>query len=143
MKGNKVFLDSSVLIASVISQRGGSFYLLNKFKDKFEFQISEQVFKEVIEVLNNKFSDRPELKNKFFLILGWSKIEILPNTAKNRIKTLTKFLSKEDATILSIALKNSSYFITLDNDFLDKKTIQIAKNYGLKILKPKEFIESN
>ena len=36
-----VFLDSSMIIASLLSTTGGSFYIINTLKDNFDFQTNE------------------------------------------------------------------------------------------------------
>ena len=142
MGRDRIFIDSSVLIAAVLSQGGGSFYLLNKLRDTFEFQINEYVFEEVTEVFNKKFADREDLKSRLFLILGWSKIKILPNPPKERVESIAKLVNKEDAPILATALHHSAYLITLDNDFLSEAVVAFAGKENLIISKPKEFIES-
>lgn len=141
MTKNKVFLDSSIIISALLSSRGGSFFILYYFKDIFEFQINEYVFDEVIDVLNKKFSKRPDLKNKLFTLVGLTPIRIFPDPLKNETKILEKFLSKEDTPILTSALKHSSYLLTLDDDFLTDSVLKFATSKNLFILKPKEFIQ--
>lgn len=143
MEKDKVFLDSSVLITATLSSRGGSFYILNNLKNKFEFQINEYVLKETLEILAQKFSTKKELKNKLFLLLGWTPIKILPFPSKREIKNLEKVINKEDAPILTSAIENGDYLLTLDNDFLTKNVVEFSKKKGLIILKPKEFIEKH
>lgn len=137
----KVFLDSSVLIAAVLSTRGGSFYILTHFRDKCEFQISEYVLEETIKVLNQKFKDREDLKGKLFLLLGWARVKVLSNPSHRKLKTIEKLMNIEDAPILASALGANSYLLTLDNDFLDEKLLSFARSKRLIILKPREFIQ--
>ncbi|MBU2578803.1 putative toxin-antitoxin system toxin component, PIN family [Patescibacteria group bacterium] len=141
MVKNRVFLDSSVIISALLSSEGGSFHILYYFKNVFEFQINEYVFDEVLNVLDEKFSDNPQLKNKFFTLIGLMSVRVLPDVSKSEVKFLEKFLSKEDAPILAAALKYSSYLLTLDNDFLTDLVLKFASNKNLSILKPKEFIQ--
>lgn len=141
MAKNKVFLDSSIIISALLSSRGGSFFILYYFKDIFEFQINEYVFDEVIDILGKKFSNKPHLKNKFFILIGLTPIKIFPDPSKNETKILEKFINKEDAPILASALKHSSYLLTLDNDFLINGVLKFATSKNLFILKPKEFIQ--
>jgi predicted nucleic acid-binding protein len=110
MVKNKVFLDSSVIISALLSFRGGSFYVINQFKDKFEFQINHYVFEEILEVLREKFSKKEELKNKFFVFLETLPIKILPNPSKKEVKFLEKIINKTDTPILASALKNIVLF---------------------------------
>jgi len=141
MVKSKVFLDTSVLITALLSSRGGSFYILTQFKDKFCFQINNYVLEEILEVLTKKFSSRKELKSNLFFLLGLTKIEILSNPAKFSLKSLSKVINQKDAPILASSLKNSNYLLTLDKDFLNEKIRSFAKENNLLIFTPKEFIK--
>ncbi len=141
MAKDSVFLDSSVLIAALLSSRGGSFYILNQWRDAFEFLINDYVFEETMGVLNEKFIDKEDLKDKLFLLMGLTPIKILKSPLGNEFKTLTNIINKKDAPILASALKHSSYFLTLDNDFFAEPVTKFSKKKGLFILKPREFIQ--
>lgn len=91
-------------------------------------------------MLNEKFSSKADLKTKLFLVLGLAKIRVLLNPRRQNVKVLEKVISKEDAPILASAAQNSSYLITLDNEFLSKVPHAFAASKGLTILKPKDFI---
>ncbi len=136
----KIFLDSSILITSLLSNKGGSFYILHNFSDKIHFQTNEYVIMEVQEVLKKKFPNKNMLTD-FFLLLGVIKMEILSNPKKTEITKLQKYISKKDIPILASAIKSSDYLLTLDNEFFNKKIINKARDFNLSILKPKEFIK--
>jgi predicted nucleic acid-binding protein len=136
-----VFLDSSVIITSLLSTTGGSFYIINTLKENFELQINEYGLGEIQKTLKNKFADQPNLQSQLFLILGTAKITILPNSTKREELRTAKFISKIDAPILATALKYSQYLITLDNEFFKPEIVNLAKKRALTILKPKNFIE--
>ena len=141
MVKSKVFLDTSVLITALLSSRGGSFYILTQFKDRFCFQINNYVLEEILEVLTKKFPSRKELKSNLFFLLGLTKIEILPNPAKSSLKSLNKVINQKDAPILASSLENSNHLLTLDKDFLNEKIRNFAKENNLLIFTPKEFIK--
>lgn len=141
MERSSVFLDSSVLIAAVLSSSGGSFYILTKLHSKFKLQINEFVLEEIMRVLGEKFPTKKELKSRLFLLIGSAQVKVLSNPAKQEVIRLTKYIEKEDAPILASALQYSSFLITLDNDFLAHTVLEIAKLKGLVIMKPKDFIE--
>jgi len=140
MAGNRVFLDSSILITAILSSQGGSFYILTQLKDKFYFQINNYVLEEVFEVLDKKFYSQKELKNYLFLLLGLAKVEILPNSSQSSLKRLFKVINREDAPILASAFLNSNYLLTLDKDFLNEKVRDLARKNNVLIFTPKEFI---
>ena len=139
----KVFLDASVLIAAVLSSSGGSFHILQKFKEDFEFQINSYVFEEVENVLAKKFPGREDFRNKLFLLLGLTPVRILPDAPRESVTPLTALINPEDAPILASALAHSSYLLTLDKDFFSKSVTTLSNTRGLFILKPKEFIEKH
>lgn len=141
MAKNKVFLDSSVLIAAVLSQSGGSFYILNKFRDDFEFQINDYVFNETLAIFDRKFTKDEGFRNKLFLLVGLVKIKILSDPPKAQVNIVARIINTDDAPILASALMHSDYLLTLDNDFLSESVCKFARNKNLIILKPKEFIQ--
>lgn len=140
MQKNKVFLDSSILITAVLSQQGGSFYILTQLNKESEFQINDYVLEETLRVLGTKFANNPDLKTNLYLLLGIAPINILSNPDQKQIKRLSKILNKEDSPILASAFENSSFLVTLDNDFFTKSIIGFSQKANLKILKPREFI---
>ena len=81
------------------------------------------------------------MQSQLFLILGTSKISILPNPSKQEERRTAKLISKIDAPILAGALKHSDYLITLDNEFLKPEIQNLANKKSLSISRPKEFIE--
>lgn len=138
---NKVFVDSSILIAVTLSHVGGSFYILTELSGDFSFKINDYVFEEVLRILDTKFQSNPELKNKLFLIIGLANIEIMKNPSLARVRKIEKFINKEDAPVLAGAAENCQFLMTLDNHFLAKDILEFATKNDLMILKPKDFIE--
>ena len=138
----KVFLDSSVIIAGLLSSRGGSFYILTTLSQYFYFQINEYVLEEVREIIKTKFSDRQNMQTLLYLWLGVCPIVVSENPTEKKVKEISKFISINDAPILASALKHSDYLLTLDNEFFGEKILSLANKKSLQILKPKELIET-
>lgn len=136
-----VFFDTSVLLAALLSPRGGSFYILNEFGTAFEFQINEYVLEEVLRVLDQKFHARPNLKNELLLLLGLSDVKILPQPSLENIDRILEYINKKDAPILAGALGISDYLLSLDNDFFSSELMRFARTCGLAIVKPQMFLE--
>lgn len=136
-----IFLDSSVIIAALLSGQGGSAYVLNHLRWNFYFQINEYILAEVQEIIKTKFSDRPNMSTQLFLWMGVNPITVLENPTKKEVTKFSKYISKKDAPILASALNNSDYLLTLDNEFFGEKIMELANKKSLKILKPKELIE--
>jgi len=137
----KVFLDSSVIIAALLSSRGGSFYILTQMRNGFSFQINEYVFAEVGEVLKTKFAIQPDLQKNLFLLLGLANVSTIPNPSKPEVRRAAKIISKNDAPILASALKYCDYLITLDKEFFEESILADANKKGLLILTPGSFIQ--
>jgi len=140
MGRDRVFLDTSILIAAVISSRGGSFYILDKLKNNFTLQISKYVLEEAMRTLTDKFPNSELMKSKLLLLLGLGQVEILDNPPKRETNKLKKVISEKDTPVLTSALEHSSYLITFDNEFLGEDILRIARSRGLKIMKPREFV---
>lgn len=141
MTKNKVFLDTSVLIAALHSSRGGSLYILSQLKNEFKFQINEYVLEEVFEVLNRKFPNRDDLKTTFFILFGLAKVKILSNPKPLSLKPFFNLINEEDIPILASAILESDYLLTLDGDFLEEKVKDFARRQDTLILTPREFIQ--
>lgn len=139
--GNRVFLDSSVLITALLSSKGGSFYILKQYRDTLRFFINEYVLAETIAVLRKKFPKHKNLEHNLYLLIGFSKIEVLPNPEKKRLKPLFKLIEKEDAPILASALEHCDYLLTLDNDFLSKDVVSFTQKKNLTVIKPAELLK--
>ncbi|OGE84343.1 MAG: hypothetical protein A2846_03875 [Candidatus Doudnabacteria bacterium RIFCSPHIGHO2_01_FULL_49_9] len=136
-----VFLDSSVIIASLLSTTGGSFYIINVLKKEFVLQTNEYGLNEIQKTLMNKFANQISLQSQLYLILGTAKISVLPSPTKQEERRTAKYISEIDAPILASALKHSDYLITLDNEFFKEEIVSLARKSSLNISKPKEFIE--
>lgn len=142
MPNQKTFVDSSVFIAALLSNRGGSFFILNNLRNYYHSVTNEYVMDEVLEAVDVKFSGRRELKSSLYLLVGLSDIEIVSNPSKSILKKISNMINKEDAPILASAiLEGCGYLLTLDNDFFENKLIDFANLSDLKIMKPKNFIE--
>jgi len=137
----RVFLDSSVIIAALLSARGASYYLLSQQSDILDFQINEYVFEEVRRSLEVKFSDQPALVSHLFLVIGAANIKMISNPATREVRDAEDFISKKDAPVLASALTHSDYLLTLDNEFFKLAIIGAAKEKKLVILKPGDLIQ--
>ncbi|HEY4517023.1 MAG TPA: type II toxin-antitoxin system VapC family toxin [Candidatus Paceibacterota bacterium] len=141
MNKPRVFLDSSVIIAALLSSRGGSFYILTHLHEQAELQINEYVFAEVRAVLEQKFADRPELASTLFLMLGLAGVETVADPSIRAVRQAAKLISKNDAPILSSAMTGCNYLITLDKEFFKTNIMSAAREGGLTICTPGDFIQ--
>lgn len=138
MANKRVFVDSSVLISALLSEKGGSFYILTQLYDKVDLMVNRYTIDEVLDVLLRK---QILLRTRFLEILASSSVIVLDNPTKVEVEKLSGIIEKEDAPILASALFACDFLVTLDNDFLDQQVTEHVNLYNLSIVKPKELIE--
>jgi predicted nucleic acid-binding protein len=136
-----VFVDSSVIIAALLSSEGGSSHILTQYQDLFAFQINEYVLAETQEILRSKFRDRPILMTELFLLLGIAGISVLPNPSRRDVMRAAEVAPQNDAPILASALRSSDYLITLDNGFFTEPILAQGHDKSLTIAKPGDLLE--
>lgn len=136
----RVFFDSSVIIAALLSHDGASYHILTRFADTFVFEINEYVFEEVRRSIESKFKNQPALLSNLFSLIGLSGMTTLHNPNKQEVREAERIISKKDAQILASACIKSDYLLTLDNEFFKPEIMQAAKERHLEILKPGDFI---
>lgn len=133
----KVFLDTSVILSGLNSQKGASRFILSLIQQK---QITLAISPEVVIELER-------ITPKKFPLLQEPLIEFLTNTAKlgtekltpDEIKKAHQLIPTEDAPILAGALKaKTDYLITLDKRF--KKETEKNKVKETKVILPSEFV---
>jgi hypothetical protein len=137
----KIFLDTSVIIAAILSPTGGSFRLIREsiLKD-YILLISDYVLDECIRTLKIKF---PTKLNTLTSFLTNYNFQILKDPTEKEVEKLIKIINFRDAPVLGGALKHKAeYLITLDKkDFLNPKVLEFVKKKNLLVLTPKEFLE--
>lgn len=140
--GTRVFLDTSVLITATLSSKGGSFYILARYRGSIQFSINEYVLGEALDVLTRKFVEQPTLAHTLFLLIGFARIRILPDPPKASLRVLRDVIEESDIPILASASEHCDYLLTLDHDFRREKVRAFAQTHNLTIVTPREFIAS-
>jgi predicted nucleic acid-binding protein len=91
----KVLVNSSVIIAALISNKGASYYCLISAKDNgYQLVISEFILKELLDVIERKF---PNLLLKPFEILTLGEILVVKNPSKKELKQFKNLIEEDDA----------------------------------------------
>lgn len=138
---SRVLLDTSVLVAALLSSQGASFYLLTTKAEDLTFLTNEYIFAETMSVLQRKFRQKQDqLQHDFFLLLAIAHIEVLPPPSKTSILKLTSIIESEDAPILSSAIKHADVLLSFDEDFLRGEVRQFAQKHNVQIYSPGEFL---
>lgn len=135
-----VFLESSVLIAGLYSDKGGSAKILKLIKGKkLVGFISPSIIEETKRNIRNKLS--LELLPKFEKL-----IKIVSIQEDFQPKDIIKYRQLVDIKDIHVLVFTKSsradFLITLDIKHLKTKKLQKA-NLPFKILTPKEFLEQN
>lgn len=133
-----VLLDSSVIIAAMGSESGGSHRILQYCHDnQIKGFINSKVLKEISKRANKV--NFPEADIKKFLL--WSNLIVLPHPTDAQIQQFSRFTpDPKDVHLLATAnrIPNCS-LISLDK----KHILSIkSKDLGIKILSPGEFLQA-
>ncbi len=144
MRKERISIDSSVMIAALLSSTGGSFHIINDLCKRFVLQTSEYSIRETKTTflkLPKKFKDK-DIAAKLMLMIGVSNMRVLNDPDANLEKRMRKYVPDNDAPILASAMIHSDYLLTLDNGFFKDPVIKFSQKHGVTILKPKDLIES-
>ena len=135
----KIFIDSSVLIAGLISDEGASSKILSFCESKIvEGWISSQVIKEVEENIKRKI---PQILNGFQKLKLSSNLKILKIPNPSILEKARKWIKdKNDAPILAAAKQlDIDVLLTLYLRHFIKDT-NVSKKSELQIMTPGEFL---
>ncbi len=132
-----VFLDTSVIIAAMGSESGGSHRLLQYCHDGFvKGFINQEVFKEVYTRASKVNFPQTDIE-KFLL---WSNVTVLPRPTTSQIQSYSSSVSdpKDRHLFASAGRIPSCILISLDKKHVLSIRNKIAR---FKILSPKEFLQ--
>lgn len=136
----KIFLDSSVIIAALLSETGGSAKIMSLCETGlFEGYISQEVIKEIHTVLQRKLPGALPLFEKLIFSSKCKKIT-LKKSAKT--KEAQKWIRDPFDVHVLLAAKQipADYLITLDIKHFIRDP-EVAKKSGLIILTPGDFLQ--
>ncbi len=136
MKQHQIILDTNVLLAGLRSRRGASYKLLTMLNDRrWKLNISTTLIFEYEEILK---------REKEQLGLSLQDIENVINSIcaianKRNIFYLWRPLANDpdDDFLLDLAIESQADFIITYN----KKDLQAAEQFGIRVLSPKEFLQ--
>jgi putative PIN family toxin of toxin-antitoxin system len=133
-KKNRVFFDSSVIIAGLASPNGASSVLLGLSEMGLIIPvISEKVVMEVIRNIEKKL---PNYVTHFYRLFKVMPFILVEPTEKN-IKVAGKIINEKDSVILAAAMSSEiDYLVSLDKHFL---SIQ-CKTLSFKVCTPSKVV---
>ncbi len=135
---NKVFLDSSVIIAGINSATGASQIILKLAKDeKIMASVSEIVLQEVMRNLKKKMPKNVSIQ--FLEYLSQSNFRKVIFEQESEILKYHGTTEAKDVHIIAATFKSkANYLVTLDKKHLLKLE---RKNFPFKIVTPGEFLK--
>ena len=132
MRKQNIVIDTNVLLSAMYSNKGASYKLISMIdSDKLIINISTTLIYEYEEILKRK----SKLEFKYIdSILNY----ICQIGKKNKIFYLwrPKLKDVDDDFLLELAVKSNSIIITLNG-----KDFKPAKQFNLKVMTPKEFLQ--
>lgn len=135
----RVFLDTSALIAGLISSRGAAREVLRLGEaEAVVILLSEQVLVEADRVFEKKF---PGLAGEYRNFIRNVNPVLVDDPTRAEVKKAAEWIDEADAPILAAALKSDAdCIVTWDKrHFLNPR---VRKNVEMEIFTPGEFIES-
>lgn len=140
MANDKIFVDTSVIIAALLSPTGGSSHIFETYRDTCDFLINEHILKEVLRIIEGKLSNDLTAED-LFRLAKTIRLKVKLNPPAETLRPLNGVIEKEDQPILASALEQADYLLTLDNHFFSEEVFRYVSPRGLHILKPRDFIE--
>lgn len=136
MKQNKVFLDSSVIIAALASRTGGSHEVLALAElGLIAPFISEDVVSEVLRNVNKKL---PGSANLFYMLFKALPFRII-DAAERDMEYARSLINEKDAPILAAAISGKvDWLLSLDKHFL---TVDWKGKVDFVVCSPKLFLQ--
>lgn len=134
----KVFLDTSALIAGVVSSRGAARAVLQLAEiGLIEVIVSRQV---IVEADRNIEEKLPEMLNEYRKFIELLAPVLIDDPLQKDVERFLKVINYDDAPILASAVSSGADFlITWDRKHFIAKNIHIHSN--LKIVTPGEFLK--
>lgn len=133
----KIFLDSDVVISSLISTLGAAYLLIHDTKD-LELFISNLSLKELEEVVVRLNLDKNSLSNLVKVNLRTLELETTNKALKERYKDYV--LDPNDAHILAGAIKGKVRFL-ISYNIRHFKVDKIRRDFHIFILTPGHFVQ--
>ena len=130
----KVIIDTNVLVSALIQRSYPHFIIYNYvFEELIEVCISDEIFKEYLEVLNRpKFSRYPDFLNKAELVLAQIETKATRFFPQEKFKIIKDI---DDNKFLDLAYESKARFIITGNT----NDFTMSNFNGTIIITPKDF----
>lgn len=128
----RFFLDSNVLVSGIVFSGTERWILLATFRREHAFVISQDVDREVLKVMQQKF---PRLRKEAKEVLSLLRVENVPRKAyEERFREFSGLRDPMDAHVLTAAsVSRCDAVVTGDRDLLVLGEVE-----GMKIIRPRQ-----
>jgi putative PIN family toxin of toxin-antitoxin system len=135
----RVFLDTSVIIAGMVSGRGAAHEVLRLGESGvIQVYLSEQVLTEADRVFSAKF---PTLIAEFHKFLRNLDPVLVDDPTRAEVSSIEGWINADDAPILAAAIKSrADCLVTWDLKHFQSR--KVTENVQLPIFTPGEFLEN-
>ena len=125
----RFFLDSNVLVSAIVFSGTERWILLATFRGEHTFVISQDVRRETLDVMQEKF---PGLRKEADEVLSLVRAETVPRKSYEARRVVSELRDPDDAHVLAAALvSRCDAIVTGDRDLLALGQVE-----GVKILRP-------
>ena len=136
MRKTKVFVDSDVVISSLISQKGAAYLLLNEFKSNFVISdISKKELEKVAKRLDIKQNQLQDLIKKHLKV---SKLKKEISKIKEEFKNYTTDINDTHIVAGSVSAK-TKFLLTYNIRHFQRQ--KIKEDLGIIVLTPAQFLQ--
>jgi predicted nucleic acid-binding protein len=142
VKDDALILDSSVVIAALLSPTGGSFFVMTNLSATFRLLITEYILLEIYEVIFRKFKKSQDMQKELLAMMTVGNVQVIPTAPISDVRALYEVINREDAPILASALNYSRYLLSFDKHFFDRKVVHYAAERNVTICTPRDFIKN-
>lgn len=136
MRSIKIFIDSDVIISSLISKKGAAYFLLDQQKSNFVISdISKLELEEVVDRLQLDQAKLKSLIERKLIVVKLTKD--IPNI-KRGLKDYTS--DPDDTHIVAGAIKaKAKFLLTYNLRHFDRQ--RISKDLNITVLTPAQFLQ--
>jgi len=136
VRKTKVFVDSDVVISSLISQKGAAYLLLNEFKSNFVISdISKKELEKVAKRLDIKQNQLQDLIKKHLKV---SKLKKEISKIKEEFKNYTTDINDTHIVAGSVSAK-TKFLLTYNIRHFQRQ--KIKEDLGIIVLTPAQFLQ--
>lgn len=133
----KIFVDSDVIISSLISSSGASYFLLNQTSN-LKFYISNISHKELVEVVDRLKIAQDKLKN--LLKKRFKKINLKDDLAEIKL-SYSEYITDPDDTHIVAGAKEAKVNFLISYNTKHFKVDKIKQDFNIVVMTPAIFLQ--